>query len=115
MTAGRTFVSTQTVPSTGWHIHCGNEITVGFNYGRLLKTHKTFGLYAELPVAIYPRMDVNYHFGTTPKDSGSLLGPPSLRVNIFSAPSRTPSFPPGPGHAPSLPTPRTLYPTPHPT
>ncbi len=27
ITAGRTFVSTQTVPSTGWPIHFGNEIT----------------------------------------------------------------------------------------
>jgi hypothetical protein len=52
-TAGRTFVSTRrSVPSSGLPIHFGNEEGVAFNYGRLLKTHKIFGLYAELPVAI---------------------------------------------------------------
>ena len=38
-----------------------------------LKSFKVFGLYAELPVAIYPRMDVNYHPGTIPKDIGALF------------------------------------------
>ena len=60
ITAGRTFVSTQTVPITGLPVHFGNEESVEFNYGRLLKSRSLFGLYAELPVAIYPRMDVNY-------------------------------------------------------
>jgi hypothetical protein len=109
ITAGRTFVSTQTVPSTGWPIHFGNEITVGFNYGRLLKTHKTFGLYAELPVAIYPRMDVNYHFGTTPKDIGALFVTPSVRVNIFSGQSVTPWVSAGGGYGRFREAPVTLY------
>jgi hypothetical protein len=61
ITAGRTFVSTQTVPSTGLPVHFRNPASVAFNYGRLLKSHKIFGLYGELPVAIYPRMDLNYH------------------------------------------------------
>lgn len=72
-------------------VHFGNEESVEFNYGRLLMTRRVFGLFAELPVAIYPRMDVNYHFGTlTPKDIGALFVTPSLRVNIFSGESVTP-------------------------
>ena len=64
VTVGRTFVSTQTdqnppPPVRSPSIHFGNEESVAFNYGRLLKTHKIFGLYGELPVAIYFRMDLN--------------------------------------------------------
>jgi hypothetical protein len=66
ITAGRAFVSTQTVPITGLPVHFGQEEMFEFNYGRLLKSHSIFGLYAELPVAIYPRMDVNYNLGTNP-------------------------------------------------
>ena len=90
ITAGRTFVSTQTVPTTGLPVHFGNEESVEFNYGRFLRSFKVFGLYAELPVAIYPRMDVNYHLGTTPKDIGALFVTPSVRMNIFSGESFTP-------------------------
>jgi hypothetical protein len=75
ITAGRTFVSTQTVPTTGLPVHFGNEESVEFNYGRFLRSFKVFGLYAELPVAIYPRMDVNYHLGTTPKASERCFPP----------------------------------------
>jgi hypothetical protein len=57
ITAGRAFVSTQTVQSTGLPIHFGREEIFEFNYGRLLKSYKIFGLYGEVPVAIYPRMD----------------------------------------------------------
>lgn len=73
ITAGRTFVSTQTVPSTGLPVHFGSPTSVAFNYSRLLKTHTIFGLYAELPVAIYPRMDLNYFFDKIPKDVGALF------------------------------------------
>jgi len=90
VTAGRTFVSTETVPSTGLPVHFANPPSVAFNYGRLLKTYKIFGLYGELPVAIIPRMNVNYNLGTNPKDIGMLFVTPSLRVNIFSADSVTP-------------------------
>jgi hypothetical protein len=72
ITAGRTFVSTQTVPSTGLPIHFGNPPTVAFNYGRLLTTHRIFGLNAELPVAIYPRMNLNYRYDLIPKDIGAV-------------------------------------------
>ncbi|MBZ5665581.1 MAG: hypothetical protein LAO30_13340 [Acidobacteriia bacterium] len=93
ITAGRAFVSTQTIVNSGApdpHIHFGNEETVAFNYGRLLKTVKIFGLSAELPVAIYPRMDVHSFEGNTPKDIGALFVTPSMRVNIFSGDSVSP-------------------------
>jgi len=94
VTAGRTFVSTQTIPSalpgTDNHLHFGNEETVAFEYGRLLKVAKIFGIYAELPVVIYPRMDVHSFEGQTPKDIGALFVTPSVRVNIFASDSVTP-------------------------
>lgn len=87
LTAGRAFVSTQTIQnSTAFDrdIHFGNEEMVEANYGRLLKTHKIFGLYAELPVAIYFRMDIHSEQGQTPKDIGALFVTPSVRLNIFN-------------------------------
>jgi hypothetical protein len=114
ITAGRTFVSTQTVRITGLPVHFGNEITVGFNYARLLKSPKIFGLYAELPVAIYPRMDVNYHLGTTPKDIGALFATPSVRVNIFSGQGVSPWVSAGGGYGRFREAPVTLYGHPNP-
>jgi hypothetical protein len=95
ITAGKSFVSTRTIlnPPVGDldpHIHFGNEETVAFNYGRLLKSVKVFGLYAEVPLAIYPRMDLHTYANTIPKDIGALFVTPSLRVNIFSGDSVTP-------------------------
>ena len=78
--------------------HFGNEESIAFNYGRLLKTHKIFGLYAELPVAIYPRMDLNYHQNMIPKDIGALFVTPSVRLNIFSGDSVTPWVSAGGGY-----------------
>jgi hypothetical protein len=98
ITAGRAFVSTQTVQSTGLPIHFGNEEMVEFNYGRLLKSHKIFGLYAELPVAIYPRMDLNYRENQIPKDIGALFVTPSVRLNIFSGQGVTPWVSAGGGY-----------------
>jgi hypothetical protein len=102
ITAGRTFVSTQTIlnPNLQFdpHIHFGNEETVEFNYGRLIKSHTIFGLYAELPVAIYPRMDLHTPGGTTPKDIGALFVTPSVRVNIFSGEGVTPWVSAGGGY-----------------
>jgi hypothetical protein len=114
ITAGRTFVSTQTVPTTGLPVHFANEESVAFNYGRFLKSFKVFGLYAELPVAIYPRMDVNYHLGTTPKDIGALFVTPSVRVNIFSGESVTPWVSVGGGYGRFREAPVTLYENPNP-
>ncbi|MGD0793365.1 MAG: hypothetical protein ABR920_16480 [Terriglobales bacterium] len=114
ITAGRAFVSTRTVPSTGLPIHFGGEEMVEFNYGRLLKSHTIFGLYAELPVAIYPRMDVNYHLGTTPKDIGALFVTPSVRLNIFSGDSVTPWVSVGGGYGRFREAPVTLYENPNP-
>ena len=114
ITAGRTFVSTQTVPITGLPVHFGNEETVEFNYGRLLKSHSLFGLYAELPVAIYPRMDVNYNLGTNPKDIGALFVTPSVRLNVFSGDSVTPWVSVGGGYGRFRVAPVTLYENPNP-
>jgi hypothetical protein len=114
ITAGRAFVSTQTVPITGLPVHFGNEETVEFNYGRLLKSHSLFGLYAELPVAIYPRMDVNYNLGTNPKDIGALFVTPSVRLNVFSGDSVTPWVSVGGGYGRFRVAPVTLYENPNP-
>ncbi len=115
ITAGRTFVSTQTATTTGLPVHFGNEESVAFNYARFLKNFKVFGLYAELPVAIYPRMDVNYHLGTTPKDIGALFVTPSVRMNIFSGDSVTPWVSVGGGYARFREAPVTLYENPNPS
>jgi hypothetical protein len=109
ITAGRSFVSTQTVRTTGLPVHFGNEESVEFNYARFLKNFRVFGLYAELPVAIYPRMDVNYHLGTTPKDIGALFVTPSVRVNVFSGDSVTPWVSVGGGYGRFREAPVTLY------
>ncbi len=98
VTVGRTFVSTQTVPSTGLPVHFGNPASFAFNYGRRLKTHGIFGLYAELPVAIYPRMDLNYNLDKIPKDIGALFVTPSVRLNVFSSESVTPWISGGGGY-----------------
>jgi hypothetical protein len=102
ITAGRTFVSTQTIlnPNLQFdpHIHFANEETVEFNYGRLLKTYRIFGLYGEVPVAIYPRMDLHSPGGLTPKDIGALFVTPSVRVSIFSGDSVTPWVSAGAGY-----------------
>ena len=86
VTVGKSFVSTQTIQnSTAFNpnIHFGNEETVDFNYSRLLKSHRIFGLYGEVPVAIYPRMDLNTERNVIPKDIGALFITPSARLNFF--------------------------------
>jgi hypothetical protein len=95
VTAGRTFVSTTTIqnPPPGDldpKIHFGNPPSVAFNYGHLLKSHSFFGLYAELPVAIYFRMDLHTYTNQIPKDIGALFVTPSVRLNFFSGDSVTP-------------------------
>jgi hypothetical protein len=90
-TVGLTFISTQTVPSTGFPIHFGNASgSVVANYGRLLTTRKMFGIYAELPVGIIPKTNLNYFPGGVPKDFNALFITPSVRVNIFSGDSVSP-------------------------
>jgi hypothetical protein len=113
ITAGRTFVSTQTIRNPilqfDPHVHFANEESFEFNYGRLLKTHTLFGLSAELPVAIYPRMDVHTPAGTTPKDIGALFVTPSVRLNIFSGESVSPWVSAGGGYGRFRVAPVTLY------
>ncbi len=94
ITAGRTFVSTQTVLNTGLSfnppLHFGNEETIAGNYSHLLKTAGIFGIRVEVPVALYPRMDLNTAYHGIPTDIGALFITPSLRVNIFSQDSVSP-------------------------
>ena len=103
ITAGKSFVSTRTVvnPPAGDldpRIHFANEETVAFDYARFLTSKKIFGIYAELPVAIYPRMDLNTYANSIPKDIGALFITPSVRVNIFSGDSVTPWVSAGGGY-----------------
>jgi hypothetical protein len=83
VTAGRTFVSTQTVPSTNLPIHFGNDESIAFNYGRAVFARGIVGLSAELPVAIFPSMDLNYNLGLVPAHIGAVFVTPSVRANLF--------------------------------
>ncbi len=103
VTVGRTFVSTQTIlnPPAGDPnptIHFGNEETFAFNYGRLLWSHGIFGLKGEVPVAIYPSMDLNTGANQIPKDVGALFITPGARVNVFYGDALTPWFSVGGGY-----------------
>jgi hypothetical protein len=101
VTVGRTFVSTQTIQnSTAFNpnIHFGNEESVDFNYSRLLKSNSVFALYGELPVAIYPRMDLNTERNVIPKDIGALFITPSARLNFFPGQGLSPWLSAGGGY-----------------
>jgi hypothetical protein len=94
VTAGRTFVSTQTILNSGLSfnppLHFGNEETVAFNISHLFFTKGIFGFRGEVPIAIYPRMDLSTAVHGIPKDVGALFVTPALRVNFFSSDSVTP-------------------------
>lgn len=102
VTVGRTFVSTQTIQndptSPNPHIHFGNEESIAFNYGRLLTTKGIVGFFGEVPVAIYPRMDLNTYLNQIPKDIGALFITPSLRLNFFSGQGLSPWLSVGGGY-----------------
>jgi hypothetical protein len=119
ITAGRTFVSTQTIQNPppndpNPNIHFGNEESVAFNYGRLLKSHRIFGLYGELPVAIYFRMDLNTYENQIPKDIGALFVTPSVRLNIFPGEAVTPWVSAGGGYGRFREAPRLIWNGPNP-
>ena len=103
VTVGRAFVSTQTIQndsaSPNPHIHFANEESFAFNYGRLLMSRSIFGFSAELPVAIYPRMDLNTFLNQIPKDIGAVFITPSLRLNFFSGQGLSPWLSVGGGYA----------------
>src|SRR6204780_503249 len=93
--AGRSLVSTQTIQNPqpndpNPNIHFGSPASIAFNSGRLLKRHKIFGLYGELPVGIYFRMNLNPYADLIPRDVGALFVTPSARLNIFSGDSVSP-------------------------
>jgi hypothetical protein len=93
-TVGRTFVSTQTIQndptSPNPKIHFGNEESFAVNYARLWKNRGTLGFSVEVPVAIFPSMDLNTGLNQIPKTFGGLFITPSLRVNFFSGQSFSP-------------------------
>ena len=93
VTVGRFFVSTQKIQNSiapNPNIHFGNEEGVDFNYSRLLISRNLFALYGEVPVAIYPRMDLNTEQNVIPKDIGALFATPSARLNFFPGQGLTP-------------------------
>ena len=101
-TVGTEFVSTQTVYNTGLTfnppLHFANAWAFAFNYGRLLKTAKGLGIHAELPVGIYPKMDMNLAAHGIPNDIGALFVTPSIRVNAFQNDSVSPWVSAGGGY-----------------
>jgi len=94
LTVGRTFIGTQSLqndPTSLYpRVHFGDETSFAFNYARLLKSRGMFGLSAELPVAVAPRIDLNTYLNQIPKDIGVLFVTPSVRVNFFHEQSITP-------------------------
>jgi hypothetical protein len=114
VTAGRTFVSTQTVPGTGAQIHFGNPVSVAFNYSRELKTYKIFGLFAELPVVLVLRMNLNYPVNVIPKDIGALFVTPSVRFSAFSGEAVSPWVSAGGGYGRFREAPSTIFGGPNP-
>ncbi|MGC2517484.1 MAG: hypothetical protein WA383_23410 [Terriglobales bacterium] len=103
VTAGRTFVSTQTIQNPipddpNPNIHFGNRVSFDVNYARLLKSQKIFGFYAELPVGIFYHMDLNTYENKIPQDISALFMTPSLRVNFFSGQGVTPWVSAGGGY-----------------
>ena len=114
LTAGRTFVSTQTITdpipnNPNPTIHFGNEESIAVNYGRLIKQKKIFGIYAKLPVAMYFRMDLNTYENQIPADIGALFLTPSVRVNAFAGDSVTPWLSFGGGYGRFREAPRLLF------
>lgn len=59
---------------------------------------RIFGVYGEVPVAIYPRMDLNTAQNVIPKDIGALFITPSVRVNFFPGQGFTPWLSAGGGY-----------------
>lgn len=115
LTTGLTFVSTQTVPATGYSIHFGNASgSITGTYGRLLRTRKVFGLYAELPVGVVWKTDLNYFPGGVPKDTGALFLTPSVRVNFFPSDAVTPWVSAGGGYGRFREAPTLYYSGPNP-
>ncbi|MBZ5654706.1 MAG: porin family protein [Acidobacteriia bacterium] len=102
VTVGRTFVSTQTIqnptdlPPT---LHFANEESFALNYSRQFKGHGFFAFSGELPVAIYPRMDLATPSHGIPKDIGALFITPSARVNFFAGDTLSPWVSVGGGYA----------------
>jgi hypothetical protein len=103
VTAGRTFVSTQTIQNPipndpNPNIHFGNEVSFDVNYARLLMSHKLLGLYAEVPVAIVYHTDLNTYENEIPHNISALFMTPSVRLDFFSGQAVTPWVSAGGGY-----------------
>jgi hypothetical protein len=61
-------------------------------------TRGIVGFFGEVPLAIYPRMDLNTDLNQIPKDIGALFITPSLRVNFFSGQGLSPWLSVGGGY-----------------
>jgi hypothetical protein len=88
-TAGRFFVSTNTVPGIA-EIHFENPASFAIDYSRWLTTKGIFGISAELPVGVYPKMALNFPENAIPKQISSVFLTPSVRINAFVSDSVTP-------------------------
>jgi hypothetical protein len=93
VTAGRTFISDQTVPNTNFFdnaVHSGKGLSFDFLYARQLKFFKWGAVGVELPVIYNPDEDLNYGLNVIPNQYSSLFATPALRVsfarNFFIAP-----------------------------
>ena len=103
VTAGRTFVSTQTIQNPipndpNPNIHFGNEVSFDVNYARLLMSHRVLGLYAEVPVAIVYHTGLNTYENKIPHDISALFMTPSVRLDFFSGQAVTPWVSAGGGY-----------------
>jgi opacity protein-like surface antigen len=102
VTVGRAFVSTQTIANPTLlpaAIHFGNEEAFDIGYGRLLKTRGIFGFTGEVPLTIYPSMDLSTPSHGIPKAIGALFATPSARINFFSGQGLSPWVSVGVGYA----------------
>jgi len=120
LTGGVTFVSTQSfVDSKGYahSIHFENTPSIAASYSHLLKTMKGLGLHAELPVAVYFRMNLNTQINVIPADIGALFATPSIRLNAFARDSVSPWVSAGAGYGRFREAPRLNFygPNPGPT
>jgi hypothetical protein len=99
VTGGRFFVSTNTVPGVA-EIHFENPASFAVDYSRWLTTKKNFfGIYAELPVGVYPKMWLNFPVGNSiPQQLAAVFVTPSIRVNFFTNDSVTPWVSAGGGY-----------------
>jgi hypothetical protein len=117
VTAGRTFVSTETMqnPPPGPADSFREPGNFAFNYGRFLLSRKHFRTVCRIARSLRPA-DESEHL-TEPDTQGhrSLFVTPSLRLNVFSSDSVTPWVSVGGGYGRFRYAPSPLFEGPNPT